>query len=492
MKKILLISILLMIFLFLSACGNKNSKTERFEIVNGVIVDNGTETVSVGSGGRDDIIFVGQEAAQSNDFTSPVSGSPEESKETYTAEESGSMDLSLVNDGIAYSADGEYGGSSAEMSGKIDLLKMRLSEVCSAVRDIYLSADKGTSYNVTLSSADIAAMLSACGSAGYAVTDSLRNFNMQCCGALHEFGQSISLSDSDITGTYFVIYPDGHLSGFMLSREGGIWYLYSSSAAWNEDGSERIYSEGRYAVGEVRYTEKGWLIYSRAASDYDENLNANADSYVMVRVLPYDSEMRTLCRRYVEPVGYLENNLFTTSWSENNMGPIDFNSLYAYIFGMYNGTDMLSSYNIRSYYKAVQGTRLYLVPTDTFENNTTVYFNIDRSALKNISDYSSTLGGYLFLGYNRDYYNVPPKTPFPEVVSYSYNSNGTITMIVDAVNEWYGTDRAFRHELVVRPSDGASFKYVSNRLIEDENNIIPPMKLSELLNVELTKTTLAG
>ena len=207
----------------------------------------------------------------------------------------------------------------------------------------------------------------------------------------------------------------------------------------------------------------------------------------MVRVLPYDSEKRTLCERYVEPVGYLENNLFTTTWNESNMGPIDFNSLYAYVFSLYNGTDMLSSYNVRSYYKAVQGTKLYLVPEDIFENNTTVYFNIDRSALKNISDYSASRGGYYFLGYNRDYYNVTPRTPTPEVVSYTYNTDGTITMVVDAVNKWYGTDRAFRHELTVRPTDGVSFRYVSNLLYEDENNILPVQKLSEMLNVEREK-----
>ena len=209
----------------------------------------------------------------------------------------------------------------------------------------------------------------------------------------------------------------------------------------------------------------------------------------MVRILPLDSEMRTLCKRYVEPVGYFENNLFTTDWNEGNMGPIDFNSLYSYVFGLYNGTDMLSSYNVRNYYKAVQGTKLYLIPEDIFENNTTVYFNIDRSALKNISDYSAQLGGYFFLGYNRDYYNVTPRTPSPEVVDYSYNTDGTITLTVDAVNKWYGTDRAFRHTLVVRPTDGVSFRYVSNTLQQDPGNILPPMKLSEMLNVELTKTT---
>lgn len=458
--------------LFMTGCGKKKDALPAYEIVDGKIVYHDPSAQ-----GEEGVIFT---------------GSPAMENKVYTAEESGSMDFSSVNEGIAYSADESWNSLSADTSGKIDLLKLKLSGACAAVREIYRAADKGSSLNVTLSSADISAMITACGAAGYPVADSRRDFNMQCYGLMDEFGRKLSLSNEDVSETYFIVYPDGHLSGFMLSRESGVWHLYSASAAWNDDGSERVYSEGRYAVGEVRYTEKGWLIYSRDTSDFDENQKANTDAWVMVRVLPYDSEMRTLCKRYVEPVGYFENNLFTVDWNEANMGPIDFNSLYAYVFSLYNGTDMLSSYNVRKYYKAVQGTKLYLVPEDIFENNTTVYFNIDRSALKNISDYSAQLGGYLFLGYNRDYYNVTPRTPFPEVVAYTYNSDGTITLTVDAVNEWYGTDCAFRHTLVVRPTDGVSFRYVSNTLQQDPENILPPMKLSEMLNVELTKTTLGN
>ena len=80
-----------------------------------------------------------------------------------------------------------------------------------------------------------------------------------------------------------------------------------------------------------------------------------------------------------------------------------------------------------------------------------------------------------------------PRTPKPEVVSYTYNSDGSITMVVDAVNAWYGTDRAFRHELTVMPGEGSSFRYISNRLTEGTGNIMPAQKLSEMLNVEVTK-----
>ena len=466
MKKAFLI-ILIFVFLFnLSGCAGKKSEDPVYEIVDGKVV----EVITQSDAGPDNPIVAGEEAYE------------------VTAIEAGQTDSSSVNEGTSYFGDEAYNSLATDESGLIDALKVKLDSACSACRGVYLSADKGDTLNITVSASDIASMIEAVGTAGYPCVDSNGEFNMQRYDILNDFGTRAMQGRDDISETYFIVYPDGHLSGFMLSRENSIWHLYSASSAWNEDGSVRIYSEGRYAVGEVRYTDKGWLIYSRDTSDFDENQKANTDSYVMIKVIPYDSEKRTLAKRYIEPVGYFENNLFTTSWSEANMGPIDFNSLYAYLFGMYNGTEMLSSYNVRSYYKAVQGTKLYLVPTDTFEKTVTTYFNIDTSVLKNISDYNSSAGGYFFLGYNRDYFNVTPRTPSPEVTDVSYNTDGSITMTVDAVNKWYGTDRAFRHELTVMPI-GNGFKYVSNILIEDSGNIIPQAKLSEMLNVELTKTT---
>ncbi len=464
-KHISVFIIFLLCCLSLSACGRKKETGTHYEVIDGKIVEITEDTSESG----DDVVYSGYDTA---------AATPGEAEPSSPVE---------ITDGSAYVSDEEYNSLSSD-DVLMTQLQVKLTTACTACQQIYMEADKGETLNVTLSGTAIASMLQAVGDAGYAVQDSNGDYNMQCYAELDSFGRTAAYSGDDVMGTYMIIYPDGHLSAFLLSRESGRWHLYSTSAAWNEDGTFRIYSAGRYAVGTVKYTEKGWLIYNRDTSDFDENQKANTDTYVMVRVLPMDSEAKTLCRRYVEPVGYLENNLFTTSWSDPNFAPIDFNSLYAYIFGMYNGTDMLSSYNVRSYYKAVAGTRLYLVPQEIFENNVGVYFRIDSATLRNISDYSRELGGYFFLGYDRSYYNVTPRTPVPEVVSYTYNADGTITMIVDAVNKWYGTDRAFRHELTVLPGDGVSFRYVSNRLLEAQDGMLPAQKLSEMLNVERAKT----
>ncbi|MGI5977277.1 MAG: DUF6070 family protein [Candidatus Limivicinus sp.] len=366
-------------------------------------------------------------------------------------------------------------------------VKNELMEAAEGCRDIYEQADKGECLNVVLSKDVVYAMVERIAQMGYPAVDYLGELDMQYPDPIVEFGSTIA-TGHDTGVSYFTVYEDGQISVYHIGRENGMWYLIAMSAAWDRDCKPKVISEGRYVIGDVQFTEKGWLIYNRDTESFDDNQRSNTNSYVFVRVLPYDSTKRSLCERYIKPVGYFENNLFTTTWDSGNMGPIDFNSLYSQLFGMYVGTDPLSSGNAAEYFSTVEGTRLFIIPTETFENTVTSYFNIDTSVLKSISDYSYRLGGYFFFGYQDGIYNVTPRIPEPEVVDYWYNSDGSLTMRVDAVNKWYGTDKAFSHDVTVMEDDAGGFKYISNTLYADENSIIPGCSLSSMLDMERAKT----
>lgn len=463
-------------------CGKKQNTTY-YEVIDGQIVQSGTEENASSAQSQNDTQTAINEAVPSfsSQFQTEYTGedvlSSGSSADSYTVGGN-------ISDGVALVfPDEEYNSISQADKGKVKELREIVNNAANACKQTYTDADKGEAINVTLSESTIAKMVADVGTTGVACVDSLLNCNMASFETLDEFGQSINTTTGVISGTYVIVYPDGHLTGFCLCRESNQWHLLATSGEWSKDNSFEIFTEGRYAVGGVKYTERGWLIYSRNTTDFDDNQKANTDPYTMVRVKPYDSTARALAQRYIEPVSYFENNLFITTWSQSDFSAIDFNSLYAYIFGMYNGTEMLSSYNVRNYYKSYGGTRLYVVPTDIFENNVQTYFNIDSSTLKNISDYSYKAGGYFFLGYNRDYYTVTPRTPSPEIISYSYNSDGSISMVVAAVNKWYGTDTAFTHILTVMPTK-TGFKYVSNQYLESQDDILPKQVLSEMLDVE--------
>ena len=368
-----------------------------------------------------------------------------------------------------------------------ETIRAQLLQVAEACQEIYAQADKGTARNVVLSGSVVRDMVIKIGQIGYSAIDVDETIDMQCPELMVSFGESI-ITGVNTAVTYYTVYNDGQITAYHLSRTDGEWFLISMSATWDKDSKPKSTSEGRYSVGDVSYTDKGWLIFSRDTDTFDENQKSNTLNYVFVRVMPYDSTKLSLCQRYVEPIGYFENNLFTTSWSETNLIPIDFNSLYSQLFGMYNGTEKLSARNELNYYSPLQNTDIYIIPTSTFEKTVQYYFNIDDVTLRAISDYSSAAGGYMFLGYRDGYYNVTPRTPTPEVVDYWYNGDGTVTMRVDAVNKWYGTDKAFTHDLTVRINDDGSFQYVSNVFYAADTNIIPEQRLAYLLDVERTKT----
>lgn len=366
-------------------------------------------------------------------------------------------------------------------------IREELLSVAESCKDIYEQAEKGATFNVVLNDAVVQAMVTRIGQQGYSAVDYLGTMDMQCPDPIIYFGSTIA-SGSDTGVSYYMVYNDGQISVYHIARTNGIWYLIAMSAIWDDNNEPKILTEGRYAIGDVQYTEKGWLIYNRDTASFDDNQRANTNSYTFVRVLPYDSTKRALAQKYVEPIGYFENNLFTTTWTEANLGIIDFNSLYAYLFGMYHGTASLTTANTADYFSAVSNTKLRLVPTESFENVVQYYFNINSATLKNISDYSSRLGGYFFLPCSEDSYNSSPRTPVPEVVDYWYNADGTLTLRVDALNQWYGTDKAFSHELTVREGANGGFTYVSNTLIADETSIIPGSQLSTQLDIERAQT----
>lgn len=369
--------------------------------------------------------------------------------------------------------------------GEKKAVREELLAVAEGCRDIYLAADKGSAMNAVLSDADVAAMVRRIGELGCSAVDYLGTMDMVCPDPIQLFGATIE-GVADTSVSYYTVYRDGQISVYHLGRSSMKWYLIAMSAVWDRDGNPSVITEGRYVIGDVKFTRKGYLIYTRDTDSFDDNQKANTINCTFVRVLPYSADKRALCDRYITPIGYFENNLFTTTWSAPNYNVIDFNSLFAYLFGMYNGLDTLLASNASAYYEMLKGTNLYLIPTANFEAIVQQYFNIDSFALKAISDYSPGRGGYYFYGYADGIYNVTPRTPEPEVTDYWYNSDGTLTMRVDAVNKWYGTDCAFTHEVTVY-DDGTSFRYVANRLYESEDNILPETRLSNLLNAEKAK-----
>ena len=63
-----------------------------------------------------------------------------------------------------------------------------------------------------------------------------------------------------------------------------------------------------------------------------------------------------------------------------------------------------------------------------------------------------------------------PEYPYSEVVGFTENNDGTITLIANVVFPYAGDSKVYAHEVVVRPLEDGGVQYVSNRIIPSEDN----------------------
>ena len=97
------------------------------------------------------------------------------------------------------------------------------------------------------------------------------------------------------------------------------------------------------------------------------------------------------------------------------------------------------------------------------------YFNIDSETLqsKTIYDLENLTYEYKPRGFEEVEY---PEYPYSEVVGFTENNDGTITLTANVVFPYAGDSKVYAHEVVVRPLEDGGVQYVSNRIIPSEDN----------------------
>lgn len=355
-------------------------------------------------------------------------------------------------------------------------------ESAAVCHEIYQNTEQGTSFNVVLSEQTIPELVNAVADLGYAVIDQNGSLDMRNPNAMLEYGKALQVENSvDTQAMYFTVYTDGHIGANLFNGT----QLRSLSA--NFTSTPEIYMDIVTALKSISYTDKGWLIYERDLSGQNSTKAFNLDPHTMVRIAPLSDELRSLCDTYIAAIGYSENNLFTIDWSESSPQVPDLASLYAMLFGLEHNGETLTWYSAKKYYSQVPGSDLFLIPQAEFEETIQTYLNISTNTIRSIPEYNASAQAYYFLGWQTGYYSVVPRVPVPEVVNAWTNPDGTITMVTDAVFSWYGTDRAFRHEVTVRPNPNGSFQYVGNKVIEDDSNTFYDSLLSSQRHAELLR-----
>ena len=323
-------------------------------------------------------------------------------------------------------------------------------------QDIYTSASaSGTLENPKT----MEAILECLGSAGYSAVDEDNQFNMTHPEPVEAFCQKVSEGQPGEM-RLIVVMSAASFSCYDFSSDGDGVEITKCVVNWNENQPEAGFKEEFSAVSWT-YTDKGYLFFERSLpTGYEKTMG-----YTGIRVKPLDVRCREACRDYIAPVNYYLNNMFICDWDETNFNTLNFYDLFELLYRMDYGCE--SPYGIKA-----EDDR-YEIPGNEFEGLFLKYFNMDAETLQKRTVYHKENQMYQYRP--RGMHDVARITniPYPEVVDCIQNSDGTLTLTVDAIWPAKMMDQAFSHQVVIRPMEDGSFQYVSNTVIPLENAVEP-------------------
>ena len=305
------------------------------------------------------------------------------------------------------------------------------------------------------------------GEHGYVAVDSENQVDMAGAEQVIEFCKAVDEKKSATLA--IIVIKDFGFRKFDLKAEDGNVNIVRGRCQYDQDRCLQNRSTVSYQADFWQFTEEGYLIFEgKYFSDMEYALTlSDTPERTALRVLPLDEKCRELNRKYILPVGYGQNNIFLTDWDEEDIGDLDFYDIFDNFYPVLYEQSVPYAADENLAVGAV-----YQIPEEIFENVIMTYFNVNKEALRRETAYIPEKAAYEYRP--RGFYEVEyPDIPYPEVVSYTENQDGTITLIVNAVYPNGNTSMAYSHKTVIRPLEEDCFQYVSNQMMNliDEHDI---------------------
>ena len=325
---------------------------------------------------------------------------------------------------------------------KEQLQNMALS-AAESVKELYkdsIVADTAhySSGVIELTSEQQKAVVEQLGKAG--LVSAAEDTNMQNPEKLEAFYTDY-LNGQDSMVSVFDVQRDGQIRAVTFIYRNGQLQTCYIGVRWKEDGTPEIGNTSMNNVAEIKLTEKGYFIYAY------ETVIAHGCIRQYWRTSPLSEKCRELTKKYISGLSYLDLDILVTDWDSSNAGDILAPCLYDAIYRIHTGKTLPS--DIRR------------IPAEEYENIMTTYFPVTAEQLQEHCGYDRDSNSYEF-----EKMHVTQYPPFGEVVDYSENADGTITLIVDGVWPDRNTDLAFRNTVVVQPFEDGTFRYLSNSIEE--------------------------
>ena len=334
-------------------------------------------------------------------------------------------------------------------------------EIISVCIDLY---EKAEEENKLADLETIRSIVNRLGENGYSAVDSRNQINMTEPEKVVEFCEKVDAQEEAEITIVEISYLGGFVKYDLHTKDGNVdvvrsYYKY-------ENGNMKREVIGNYQAEYWNYTEEGYLMFSGVW--FSEELYvltlSGAEEHTALRVQPLDETYRELSRKYLNPISFERNNMFIVDWSEEDFGDLNFYDMYDILYPKVNGqyAPYVADDNLSV-------SAVYQIPKEEFESVIMKYFNIDSETLqsKTIYDSENLTYEYKPRGFEEVEY---PEYPYSEVVGFTENNDGTITLTANVVFPYAGDSKVYAHEVVVRPLENGRVQYVSNRIIPSEDN----------------------
>lgn len=288
----------------------------------------------------------------------------------------------------------------------------------------------------------------------YGAVDILGSSGLIC------FADDTNMYNYQLFQSFYRNYTDGgerdYICVYRVNRDASVTemtFVYDDSriqmifnTAKFENHDWKFIATGIRDLKDMKLTEKGYFIYTYS------NIIAHGGLKEYFRVSPLTDECRKLTRKYVYGLSYVNYNMLVIDWDESNASDILVPCMFDDIYRLYTGENL----------KPDGGW----IDADKYESVMLSMFPVTVTELRDKCDYNPEKDSYRYHVILGKQY-----PPFGEVVDYTYNDDGTVSLIVDAVWADKGSDIAFRNTLTVKPEDDGTFKYMSNHIEKMECDI---------------------
>ena len=254
--------------------------------------------------------------------------------------------------------------------------------------------------------------------------------------------------------TVYDVHKDGLIGAVTFLYRKNKLQTYYIGIRWKKGGVPEVQGTSVGNVSEINLTEKGYFIYAY------EYIIEHASLRQYWRIEPLSEDCWKMTKKYISGLSYVNYNMLVTNWDSSNVEDILMPCMYEDIYRIFTGENL----------KAED----WKIPADEYEKVMTTYFPVSVEQLREHCRYDENSDSYKY-----EMIYPSPYPPFGEVVDYTENTDGTITLIVDGVWPDYNSDLAFRNTVVVQPFEDGTFRYLSNSIEEMELELPPIAKTEE-------------